>query len=425
MEEQVLEEKEMEYAEENETEEAEEDEEVLDVEPYPLHELAELFPKMSDEEYESLKTSIYNNGLIDPITVWEEQVIDGSHRQRACFEIGIVPEYIEYDFDYEEARQYVIDKNMLRRHLTVGQRALMANKLARLTPGGYRDSVNSRNESMTQAEAAKTTNVGTKAVEDARKLEKNAVQPVIDLVDEGEVSLHDAVTISKEEPDVQEAAAERVRSGESDKLADAVRAEKSSRNVQRKQELAENPPELPEGQYNVVVIDPPWQMDKITRDERPNQIDMDYPTMTLDEIAEIDIESVLADDSWVFMWTTQKNFFNALNILDGWELECVSWWFTWVKKTSLPPLFESPQWNCEYVVAAKLGKPEFVTKKGLKLGFFAENTEHSRKPEEFYEMIRNSTYGKRLDMFGRRGIEGFDSWGNESDGPEEQVDDNA
>jgi hypothetical protein len=39
------------------------------------------------------------------------------------------------------------------------------------------------------------------------------------------------------------------------------------------------------GPFDVVVIDPPWPVIKIDRDERPNQAEFDYPIMTIDELA--------------------------------------------------------------------------------------------------------------------------------------------
>jgi len=78
-----------------------------------------------------------------------------------------------------------------------------------------------------------------------------------------------------------------------------------------KVEPKEAPP-LPEGKYNVLVIDPPWPMEKIERDARPNQIGFDYPTMTEDELARLDLP--FGDDSHIFLWTTHKFLPMALRL---------------------------------------------------------------------------------------------------------------
>ena len=53
------------------------------------HPLAAMFPPMQDDEFEALKQSIADNGLIEPIHVWEDQILDGLHRHRACRDLGI------------------------------------------------------------------------------------------------------------------------------------------------------------------------------------------------------------------------------------------------------------------------------------------------------------------------------------------------
>ena len=51
---------------------------------YPISDLARVFPDMPPEDFARLVASIRQDGLMDPITVWQGQVIDGRHRYAAC-----------------------------------------------------------------------------------------------------------------------------------------------------------------------------------------------------------------------------------------------------------------------------------------------------------------------------------------------------
>lgn len=88
------------------------------------HPLAALIPAMSDDEYARLRDDIAANGLIDPITLYEDQVLDGRHRLRACEDAGVNPRFTHYDG--ESPAQFVISHNLHRRHLTTGQRTMIA-----------------------------------------------------------------------------------------------------------------------------------------------------------------------------------------------------------------------------------------------------------------------------------------------------------
>jgi len=167
------------------------------------------------------------------------------------------------------------------------------------------------------------------------------------------------------------------------------------------------------GVYDVVVIDPPWPMEKIERDVRPNQTVFDYPTMSEDEIAEHVLDQApFADDCHVWLWTTQKFLPMAFRLLDQWGLKYVCA-FTWHKPGGFQPV-GLPQYNCEFALYARRGAPVFVETSGFPVCFTAPRGAHSEKPSKFYDTVARVTIGRRLDMFNRRQIPGFDGHGKEA-----------
>jgi ParB-like chromosome segregation protein Spo0J len=95
------------------------------------HPYALLFPPMTPEEYAALRQSISEHGLREPITLHRDgRILDGVQREKACRELGRKVRCEPFTKTDAEARAFVFDRNLHRRHLTESQRAMAAAKLA-------------------------------------------------------------------------------------------------------------------------------------------------------------------------------------------------------------------------------------------------------------------------------------------------------
>ena len=93
-----------------------------------FHKYAKLFPMMSDDELNSLREDIKNNGLLEPIILLNDEILDGRNRYTACELEGISPIYEDYSSDIDPLT-FVLSKNLERRHLTSSQKATLAVEL--------------------------------------------------------------------------------------------------------------------------------------------------------------------------------------------------------------------------------------------------------------------------------------------------------
>lgn len=392
---------------------------------YPISGLAKIFPAMPKEDYDRLVASIKENGLIEPISVWRGEVLDGRHRYQACVDAGVAPEFSVLNDDIDPVK-FIIAKNDDRRNLDSSQRAIVAFRLSEWSKVGGRrvapPEVGRKAEEapqtngtqpigdglLNQEAAASLMGVSADSIGRAGKVlraSSNAHQDLREALESGVVKVTDAAQIVDKAQEVQQEALAKVKNREARNLTSAV-------NAIGRRRMAENPPPLPAAIYRTIVVDPPWPMVKISREARPNQEGFDYPTMSIEEIAEMDISSRLADDGLVFLWSTQKFLPESFRILEQWG---VKYRFTmvWHKPGGIQ-IHGYPQFNAEFIVVGAKGNPMFLDLKGFDVAFHAPRREHSVKPEEFYTLLRRVTAGPRLDMFSRRAIEGFDAWGNEA-----------
>ena len=83
---------------------------------------------MTDHEFQELKADIAANGLLEPIVTFEDKILDGRHRYKACADLGIEPRFTPLPEGIDPL-DYAIATNLHRRHLTASQRAAIGADL--------------------------------------------------------------------------------------------------------------------------------------------------------------------------------------------------------------------------------------------------------------------------------------------------------
>lgn len=372
-----------------------------------MHELSidaefeSLIRPLTTDELEHLEESLLHDGCRDPLVVWDEQniLLDGHNRYRIC-----TTNDIEYSIhrisleDRDAARVWIFKNQCARRNISDDQRAMYAVAIYE---------IRSKLAKSERAEKANEVRHGSLEDDVSSKEKKPKVrQQVADEVNISERKLKNAIALKRNRPDL----AEKVAAGEM-KTSKAVREMKLEQLTKSLESVEAVEAKKLEGVYDVVVLDPPWQIGWLPRpDARPNQVGLEYPLMSDAEIAELELPC--ADDCHVFVWTTHSKLPYTFDLLKKWGLKYVCT-FVWHKPGGFQPI-GLPQYNCEFCVYARMGTPKFVDTKAFSTCFDAPRTGQSEKPEAFYDMLRRTTRGRRIDMFNRRSIEGFEGWGKEA-----------
>jgi hypothetical protein len=157
---------------------------------YEYHPFANAFPMMSEQEYRDLVADIKAQGQHEPIWLYQGKILDGRNRDKACRQLGIKPNYSDFESDDAAAVAFVISMNLTRRHLTVAQKGIAADELATLRHGQRKSDAS--NEA-SQTEAAKLLHVSRSTVQRARKVRQQGTPELVAAVKAGDVTLSAAV----------------------------------------------------------------------------------------------------------------------------------------------------------------------------------------------------------------------------------------
>ncbi len=86
------------------------------------HPAAEAFPMMASERFAELVNDIESGGLLQPIVICDGMILDGRNRFKACTQLGITADSVNFDGD---PWKYAWSLNGARRDLVQEQRYLI------------------------------------------------------------------------------------------------------------------------------------------------------------------------------------------------------------------------------------------------------------------------------------------------------------
>ena len=138
-----------------------------------------------------------------------------------------------------------------------------------------------------------------------------------------------------------------------------------------------------------------------------------YPTMGIDELCALPVETLADRDCLLFLWATFPQLPEALRLIQAWGFTFRTVAFIWLKLNR-----KSPTWfyglgywtrgNAEICLLAKRGQPKRRSK-SVHQFIISPIEEHSKK------LIELAGDLPRVELFARQKTPGWDAWGNEVD----------
>jgi N6-adenosine-specific RNA methylase IME4 len=200
----------------------------------------------------------------------------------------------------------------------------------------------------------------------------------------------------------------------------------------RIQPLPDTYPPMPQKRYDIIYCDPPWdyggkmQFDKSsTLTENPHfarpvfisSAEFKYPTLKLEQLAQVRVQDICKQDCLLFMWTSSPHLAQAINLGEAWGFQYRTVAFVWDKMCHNPGKYTLS--NCELCLVFKHGRiPLPRGARNVQQLVRAPRTRHSEKPDEVRNaIVRMWPTQDRIELFARDMPEGWDVWGLEAEEP--------
>ncbi|MBE9491653.1 MAG: S-adenosylmethionine-binding protein [Bacteroidetes bacterium] len=174
--------------------------------------------------------------------------------------------------------------------------------------------------------------------------------------------------------------------------------------------------------FSTILADPPWQFQNRTGKMAPEHKRLSrYPTLTLQQIKDIPVNKVLNDTAHLYLWVPNALLAEGLAVMENWGFTYKTNLIWYKIRKDGGPDRRGVGFYFRNVTEVILFGVRGKNARTLSPGRTQENIivqrkrEHSRKPDEQYDIIESCSNGPFLEMFARGNRKGWFCWGNQAE----------
>lgn len=172
--------------------------------------------------------------------------------------------------------------------------------------------------------------------------------------------------------------------------------------------------------YEIIYSDPPWSYRGRKQFGFAGDVGIDsggavmhYETLQVKEICKLNVKNISAENCLLFIWVPNPLLPDGLEVIQAWGFKYATIAFIWYKQRTNPGYYTMSE--CEVCYVAKKGKIPFPRGSRNERQFIEQlRGKHSAKPAEVRNRINKMFPSqKKIELFARERVEGWDAWGNE------------
>lgn len=174
--------------------------------------------------------------------------------------------------------------------------------------------------------------------------------------------------------------------------------------------------------FHTILADPPWRFTNRTGKVAPEHRRLArYETMTTEDICALPVAGLAAQPAHLYLWVPNALLPQGLQVLEAWGFEYKSN-IVWHKirkdggsdGRGVGFYFRNVTELLLFGVRGKNARTEAPGRSQVNY-LSSRKREHSRKPDEQYELIESCSKGPYLELFARGTRPGWTYWGNQAD----------